>query len=204
MKNNQGFLLAELIVALFIFCLLVTIRSGSIIGLLDANRKTQSLKSVMNNLNLALDSMTKEIAVGKDYDCDWEGEPTDCSFTSGGATTMSFISNEDIDGNPETEDRITYRFQVGSEGASGYIERRISTANGGLAIPMTSPEVNITNLSFFVDGTTPFTEGDYFQPRVVIWIDGVTIDRPRDVESSFHVQTSVTQRVPDNIVGDSL
>lgn len=205
-KNNKGFLLVELIVALFIFSLFVTISIGSIISLLDANRKTQSLKSVMNNLNLALDNMTRDIAVGREYDCGFPGGATDCSFSTGGDRMISFLSNEDLNNDGEMNDRITYEFApAGPENPVGYIHKSISTAFMGEPVRMTSYEVNITNVNFFVDGTAPFNENpphDINQPRVVIWIDGVTETAPRGTASSFHVQTSVTQRVPDNIVNE--
>lgn len=202
LRKNQGFLLAELIVAIFLFSLFATVSIGSVINLLDANRKTHSLKSITNNLNQALDSMTKEMAVGKRYACGSGATPLDCPFPGGG-TSITFLSNEDMNGDGTLNDAITYRFVPADTeaGTNGYIEREISTLNGGHAVRMTAHEVNITDMVFFVTGTTPFTSSDTYQPKVVIWIDGTTTDAPRGTDSSFHIQTSVTQRVPDDNVG---
>jgi type II secretory pathway pseudopilin PulG len=200
-KKNQGFLLAELIVAVFLFSLFATVSIGSIINLLDANRKTQSLKSITNNLNQVLDSMTKELAVGKDYDCGYVGGPTDCPFPTGGSS-ITFLSNEDTNGDGVINDLlITYRFNAPDPetGDGGYIEREINPISGGPAIRMTAKEVNITKLVFFVNGTAPFTLPDTYQPKVTIFIDGTTKTAPRGSDSSFHIQTSVTQRIPDDI-----
>lgn len=200
-KNNRGFLLAELIVAVFLFSLFATVSIGSIINLLDANRKTQSLKSITNNLNQALDSMTKEMAVGKKYDCRYV-DGGDCPFSTGGGSSITFLSNEDVDGDGAYNDKITYRFNAPDPetGAGGYIERE-TTLFGvtGQAIRMTAQEVNITNLVFFVNGTAPFTSSDTYQPKVTIFIDGITKTAPRGSDSSFHIQTGVTQRIPDDI-----
>ncbi len=188
----------EVIVAIFLFSLVMTIGMGSIITLLNANRKTQSIKSVMNNLNLALDSMTKVIAVGKDYHCGGSGNlntPLDCQ---NGATQMTFESNEDLYplGNPDgLPDHITYSLQSDSFG--GYIERKI---DGGSATRMTAPEIDITKMRFFVLGTAPFGGGlDNEQPKVVILIEGATKMAAQDAGSSFQIQAMTSQRIPDNL-----
>ena len=66
-QNQKGFVLAELIVAIFIFTIVMVVSMGAIVSLIDANRKTQSLKSVMNNLNIAVDLMSRTIIVGTNY-----------------------------------------------------------------------------------------------------------------------------------------
>lgn len=192
-NTTGGFLLVELIVALFLFSLVMTISVGSIIQLLDANRKTQSLKSVMNNLNLALDSMTKAIAVGRDYDCGVIADGvTDCEIP--GDNQINFESNEDLSGDGIL-DTITYSFRVDAEG-KGYLARAM---DGGTPIRMTAPEIDITNLTFVVTGTAPFDSGDRQQPKVWISIQGMTREDPRGTGSTFRVQTAISQRIPDNL-----
>ncbi|MEN9614165.1 MAG: hypothetical protein RLZZ347_472 [Candidatus Parcubacteria bacterium] len=64
---SAGFTLLEMIVAIFIFSIVVTIASGAMLSMISANRKAQALKTVMNNVNLALDSMSRDIRFGASY-----------------------------------------------------------------------------------------------------------------------------------------
>lgn len=193
--KNRGFLLVELIVALFIFSLVMTISIGSIVNLLDANRKTQSLKSVMNNLNLVLDTMTKAIAVGSKYHCGPAGAPDNCPV---GDTQMTFESNEDIDGDGNFDDKVTYALNTDIPGKY-YIER-ILDSEISTRTRMTAPEIDITGLTFVVSGAIPYQGGsDLEQPKVIILVEGTTKPTPRNTQSPFHIQTVVTQRLPDNL-----
>jgi len=189
-NNKKGFLLVEVIVALFLFSLVMTISIGSIISLLDANRKTQSQKSVMNNLDLTLDSMTRAIAVGKNYHCGDDEDPEDPrDCISGNNNEITFESNEDLNNNGNL-DLITYS-RNGSSG-NRYIGR---TTDSGSTIRMTAPEIDVAQLRFLVTGTDgiPNTK----QPKVIILIDGTSKPAPRGTASPFHIQTIVSQRIPD-------
>ena len=85
---NKGFTLIELMTAVSIFIVIMTVSMGSILSIFDANRKSRSLKTVMNNLNLALESMSREMRYGRSYNCGTDSDPN-CS----GGTLMSFTSN---------------------------------------------------------------------------------------------------------------
>ena len=110
--------------------------------------------------------------------------------------------NEDLDDNPDSEGRpndvISYEFMSGE---GGYIARTIYYGNGNEsgAIRMTAPEINITNLKFYVTGSTPVSGegGDFEQPKVLIVIDGHALAGPRNQPTAFTVQTRVSQRIPD-------
>lgn len=178
----------ELIVALFIFSIVMVVAIGSIVSALDANRKAQSLESVMNNLNLAMDEMTKSLAVGKEYSCAGGG---DCPLSGGSPSkTLSFFSQEG--------DVVTYEFkEVVSGSGRGYITRKIGTGSAP-ELRLTATEINIdfTKSGFYVEGTGRFSVGDVVQPRVFIVIAGTAQAGPRN-STSFVVQTSVSQRTPD-------
>lgn len=63
-KTNRGFSLIEMMVAISIFSIVVMISMTAILSVVDSNKKAQSLKSVMNNLNFALETMTRSIKIG--------------------------------------------------------------------------------------------------------------------------------------------
>lgn len=65
-KNKKGFTLIELLVSIALFSIVVTIAMGSIVTIIDTNRKSQTLTLVINNMNFALESITRTIKTGTD------------------------------------------------------------------------------------------------------------------------------------------
>ena len=173
---KKGFTLIELMVAISIFIVIMTISMGSIIGVFDANRKSRSLKTVLNNLNLAVESMSKEIRYGKNYHCGSLGSVSSPQNCESGDNFISFLSSSGT--------QITYRLNAQS------IEKKIDS---GDYIAVTAPEIVIDDLTFYAFGTDT---GDTLQPKVIIMIKSHagTIGKGR---SDFILETLVSQRVLD-------
>jgi len=189
---KKGFTLIELMVALSIFIVVMTISMGSIISVFDANRKSRSLKAVLSNLNLAVESMSREIRFGTNYHCDYLvdtiTDPRNCSYPDDGSGSISFLSSDG--------DQITYRVEyLGGPSAERRIEKRIGPAGGDNWIAVTAPEVIIDNLilTFYVLGAEA---GDDLQPKVIIMIKGHAGAEGKG-GSDFALQTTVSQRALD-------
>lgn len=160
--------------AVSIFAIVMTISMSSIIGVLDANRRSRSLKTVLSNLNLAVESMSKEMRFGKNYHCG-SGTVTEPQNCPSGDTLMSFLSSDAT--------QITYRFN------NGAIEKQV---DDGTYIAVTAPEIVIDDLTFFTIGAGI---GDSLQPKVVVKIKShAGTGRGR---SDFTLQTLVSQRALD-------
>jgi len=128
---SAGFTLVETLVAIFIFAIVMTVASGAILNIISVNRKAQSLKSVMNNLNFAIEAMSREIRFGESYQCS-SALPSPCtgvSFTRGTKDTNYYLD-------------------------SGQIKKK--TVDGGVTkiVTLTSADVNISKLEFDVVGAT--------------------------------------------------
>jgi prepilin-type N-terminal cleavage/methylation domain-containing protein len=178
MKINiykKGFTLIEVMTALSIFAVVMTISMGAILGVFDANRKSESLKTIMDNLNFSMETMAREIRFAKNYNCNTVSIP-DCASSGNG--WINFLS---ADGK-----QVYYQLN------NTWIEK--STDAGVTFIPITSPEVTITGLRFFVYGASP-TDG--IQPRVLMQIKGFAGTKTK-TSSSFTLQTLVAQRARDN------
>lgn len=194
LSAQRGFTLIELMVSVAIFAIIMVISLGALLSISAADRKAETVESVMNNLDFAIESMTRNIRTGYDYHC---GTLTGGDCTSGD-TFLKFTAQ---DGS-----QVVYAFDnsatCGQTGASsGCIVR--STNGGATYLPITAPEVIITNvagtgsgLKFYLRGSTLGNLGDNIQPNVVITVTGY-IKISETQKTPFSVQTSVTQRLYD-------
>ncbi len=172
-KTNKGFTLIELIVSISIFLTIMTVSMGSIVGVFDANRKSRTLRAAITNLNLAVESMSKEMRFGHTYAC--TPPAGDCP---GGDTQMGFTDSENR--------QVFYRFN------NGVIEKSV---NGGNYIGVTAPEVIIDDLTFYVLNSQPISTGDTNQPKVLIKIQSHA--GTGRTQTNFTLQTLVSQRTLD-------
>lgn len=194
-KTNQGFSLIEVLVALSLFIIVLTMAVGSLLVLISANAKAQNIQAAVGNVQFALDSMAREIRTGYAYYC---------STTSATDITGSFDQVNDcdkgiylsiIEGGESltkgtTNSRIAYRYNSTNRS----IERKLGT---GSWLPLTDLSVRIDSMFFNVSGTpTHSLDGSIVQPNVTIYIVGsmAGID---NTSSSFTLQTTVTKRVLD-------
>lgn len=164
---KRGFTLIEIMVATTIFSIVMVASMGALLSIVGVNRTSQSLQSVMNNLNFALESMSREIRVGSKYDCS--------SCLSG---TFSFQSKDGVSS-------IFYRQ------SEGKIQR--STDEGVTFTDITAPEIEILNMTFNVAGET---SGDGQQPRVLLIVQG-RAGKVGKGDASFNLQTTISQRQLD-------
>jgi len=162
----------------------VTISLGSVLSILDAGRKSKSLKSVMTNLNFTLEVMSRDIKFGKNYYCGIDANTPhtlkqDCTGNAlPPGTAITFTKSDGTD--------VIYRLN-GTQ-----IEQ--STDYGANYNAMTSPDVIIQDMRLYVFGTTAYP--DTAQPRVLLRMSGYAGSKPT-LQSKFYLQTAMSQRVPD-------
>jgi len=174
-RRRDGFTIVELMVALSVFIIVMTISMGSILSVFDANRKSRNLRTVIGNLNLAVESMSKEMRYGRNYHCSSTTSPGTLTATqncAGGGPLMSFLSTDNA--------QVTYRFN------GPRIEKSIGA---GAYTALTAPEVIIDDLTFYTTGTVA---GDGSQPKTIMIIRShAGTGKGR---SDFIIQTLVSQR----------
>lgn len=191
---KKGFTLIEVLVSVSIFAIVMTVATGAVFSIVSANDKTHSLKSVMTNLNFALDSMTRNIRVGTAYRCmdsskSIVSDPTygDCVTGNVGLHFTSNITN----GTDAGTFPLEYSFALDSNGI-GRIYRQFIGPDLS-PVPITAQEINITNMKFYVVGSAT---GDGKQPKMVIVIQGYA--GTGATKSSFNIETTVSQRSIDS------
>jgi len=179
-----------MMVAVSVFSMVMLVAVGALLTVMDANRKAHALQSVINNLNFAVESISRTARVGTTYYCydrdplEYLGNsiesPRDCS--RGG----QLIAFEAHDGDPaDLNDQVVYRLN------GTRLERSLD--GGGTFVSITSSKVRINELTFYVLGSS-LRDSD--QPRIFMTIRGVAGVSARS-ETKFDLQTTITQRVPD-------
>ena len=68
-QKNKGFTLIELIVSIALFGFVSVVMVGAMLSVVGANAKSQALTNATNSLNFAIESMVRELRVGKTYNC---------------------------------------------------------------------------------------------------------------------------------------
>ena len=168
--KKQGFSLIEIMVSLAIFAIVVVVATGALLSTIDATKKAQATQTVLTNLNLALEGMTREIRTGSEY----------VNTGLAGATSFSF---DDKNGA-----RVTYSFVAKALGVNGYIRKQKTNVNPAIDEQITAPEVDVKSLKFTLIGGASGT-----QPRVFITLQGVAGTNPK-YKTTFEIQTTVSQR----------
>ena len=191
----QGFTLIEILVSVAIFTMVVVVSVGGLVVILNANRKTQSIATSVNNAFFATETMTRLMRTGYNYHCGTTGTltlPLDCP-SNYGSTDVYF-----------TDDRgyFVHVFLQITGGVGTIMEEIDSTAKNGTAFdaayPLTAVDFNVQTLIFDVTGTIPESSGsaDHAQPKTTITLYGIA--NANNVERApLSLQTTVTQRLLD-------
>jgi prepilin-type N-terminal cleavage/methylation domain-containing protein len=196
MKNRQirknktrGFTLVELMVSTSIFAIIMLASIGSLFTLLGASKNSRAKHTALDNVNFALESMTRSIRMGKNYICTSGGDdyPTtlggglipgcDCQDGEAG-TAISFL--------PQSEGLklTTYKLSCNTGNDFCTLQRCISED----CVQIISDNVNIKNVNFFVKGT----RDPQRQPSVFIKLKGEV--KVKEELVPFNIQTFINQR----------
>jgi prepilin-type N-terminal cleavage/methylation domain-containing protein len=194
-NNSSGFTLVELLVAIALFSILMGIAVGGFVNALRSEREVTAMMSAESNVNLALEQMAREMRTGYLF-CHSPGSNAAspaCECTSNLETkpTWTCPAIEFYNANGE---KVDYTLD-----ANNVLERADSAENGGVAEPLTSDNVSVTDLNFTLFGNL---EGDTWNPRITITI-GVQPNDSTVSWSTANLETTVSARSIDCIPGSS-
>ncbi len=183
--SKQGFTLVELMVALTLFTIVTLAAVSALYTVNSASRKVQAMRTVMDNLNFAVESISRTVRTGSSLVCGGSGSGVaNCPFANQSPSDQLLVSAT-LGGDQLVE------YALGSyTNGNGAVKKRVQT-NGVWTnwMAMTAPEINIQTLSFYVDGAT---QGDSAQPQVVLFMSG-TATAGNEV-APFSIQTFISQR----------
>lgn len=166
--------MVELIIAVSLFAVIAFFSLGSLLSIYDANRKSQSSKTITDNLNMAIEDMARTIRFGNTYCLGMDTVPpadsSSCPTGGGDAITVTFNGN-----------RIIYR-------KNGTALQR-SDNWGATYTNITSADTKIEYLKFYVFGTATTNT----QPYAVAVIKGYVGAKPT-TKTTFSIETLMSQR----------
>ena len=125
--KNKGFTLIEVMIAVGLFALVVSMSLGAILQVFSVNKKAQSMSVIMGDLNSSLELMTTQIRYGSNYACKQE--------ISDLCVRIGFTNYDEI----ETDYFLK--------------DESIWTSVDGREYEVTTPEVIIKNLRFNIVGS---------------------------------------------------
>ena len=186
-KYKKGFTLIEMLVSISLFSVVIVIAVGALLHLARASDRSQAILTAINNLDFAMEQMSRTMRVGTKFYCSNATHPLtpqtrDCIF----GQEKSAVSFTDQDGR-----RLVYRLNPTTHA----LERENLSEIPKRVFAITAPEILIENLSFAVIGSHP---ADNRQPKIVINIKARTaVPKLKEADQvSFDLQTTVSQRQP--------
>lgn len=171
-KEERGFTIFEMIVAVGIFTVVVIIAVSSVLTLTASERKAITLQNTQDNLRFAVEAMAKEMRTGENF-------PASCVI---GCSAITYRTARG--------ETVSYRLNQ-----TAHVIEKASSGAGcapfpdACYFPFTASEVTIENLVFYVTGVGD----DNLQPKVTIVLEATTPGVERTA-SRLHLQTTVAQR----------
>lgn len=193
---KKGFTLIEALIAVGLFSILVAIAFGGFINAFRAQREIVAMLSAQSNAGLVLEQMAREMRTGYLFCHDsGSGVPNlACSPHCTVAGGNVWQCDDFIDFYSATPEEVQYRL------VNGTLER--SAGGGGNFEPLTSDNVNVQYLSFYLQGQL---EGDHWNPRITITMEvapSSTYLTP-GYNNVLNLQTTVSARAIDCAAGGS-
>lgn len=214
-KNYRGFTLVEMLIVLGLFSFIMTLSTGVLYGTQAVNVKLQETQSILDNVNLSMDAMSREIRYGSDFHCgptvpsaliNQEASSTlrkNCSYYSGGGKFLIF---KPVDAASST-DRVAYYASTTKNGDVILKDEYVGGATSTYQI--TANDVKVKSLMFYVVGANSTSDSvpptsnvygatDFVQPLITIDLSGETKPVMSDASSTkFIIQLSVSARSLD-------
>lgn len=197
-KNNRasGFTLIEMIVAVGVFAVAMLISVGAILSISAAQKRAIAIQNVQDNIRFALETMVKEARLGTQFRCSAIIDDLDTILNYANAPTPPTTPQDCSNGGPSFifinargDAVVSYQLK------NNQIERW-SDAPDNVFYPITSTNVTINELWFYVLGAENEGGGDGRQPRVIITARGSVSVKGQII--NIDLQTMVSQRLLDS------
>lgn len=192
--HSSGFTLVELLVAIALFSILVSLAAGGFVRALRSEREVSAMMSSESNIGIALEEMTREMRTGYLFCHDpGSGSPSlvcACLPPVLGPNGTEIWTCSNIEFYNANGEKVDYILPA----STGILERSDDAENGGALTALMSGNVSTKYLSFTIFGNL---ETDYWNPRITI---AVSVE-PNDNTVSWptaNLETTVSARSFDS------
>lgn len=204
---KQGFTLVEILVALAIFTIFITIALSALIVSNSSSKKATNIKTATDNVQYAMETFSRNARLGSVYTCLPANPPgiqisstngSNCIFPNVGHGVAFFVLDPTF--TPNQTDVYAYYLEnlYGNGRIIRCVERNI--ASGGVlppiyimamndCAPLTADEIDIDNFVIEVDGAETT---DQKQPGIKVKISGNILIN--EESTPFALQTFISQR----------
>lgn len=209
-KYIRGFTLVEMLVVLGLFSTIMTIASGALFSAQSVNVKLQETQSILDNMNLSVEVMTRDIRYGSDFYATTTtlgpapSRRKSCTYAVFGCNVLYFKPADAVN----DLDRVVYYLDSGI-----LYKKEIPSGIGSAKIyQITAGDINVKSLIFFVKGAeaSPDIVGpgnatsnedtlvvDYEQPLITLTLFGITRQTRMATTTKFTIESSISPREID-------
>ena len=173
LKASEGYSLIELMVAIGVFAIVVTVMSGMFAISLRGQGKSSTMQNVGDNVRYAMEVMAKEMRMGT--------IKTKAGFILNSSSDIQFRSNM-----PNRNSAIV---QFYLDTATNQIMFDDDINDALPPEPITSANIAVNTLIFDVSGVS-FSS----QPRITIVIQAASVGTAADIETRMDIQTTISPR----------
>ena len=171
-SKGAGFTLVELIVAMSVFVVVISLTSGIFVNALRAQRRVNQLMTVNSDASLVFEKLAREARLGFNFNL---------TNDLGGCSSGTFDSLEFQRARNGLITNVVYRWNSSSE--------TIDRSEGGASfVPLNSPNVLVKRFCFLEiqeQGTDPW--------RITFVLSETS--RQEDVDYSFNLQSTISARL---------
>lgn len=165
LDSNKGFTLVELLVSMSVFLVVLGLATGVFVRTFKTQRIVTQLSDSMTNVTLAIEQIARDARTGLNFEPSGDLEVDVLRFTTGNARRVAYT---------QINNRI------------GRCQGACLTIDEDNFEPITSPEVEIVDMSFIINSE------DFHPPRITI----LTTVMPNEITEVF-LQTTVSSRILD-------
>ena len=202
-RGIKGFTLVELLVVLGLFSSVMTLATGALYTSQAVNTKLQETQSILDNANLSMEVIARDIRYGSDFYCTSEPlvfqsnlKRRSCPYSKTSTSTYLYF---------KPASAITSDDRVGYYLANSVLMKDEYTNGVRTTYQITSNDVTVKSLIFYVTGAQTSDASndvdnvsDYDQPLITLSFTGVTKPtKSKVIPVSFTMQTTVAARELD-------
>lgn len=177
-KRQEGFTLLEMIVSIGIFSILIIASIDIMIGVSNAQLKAGNLQAIQDNIRFSLESITKEMRKGRNYNL---------------SSFCAVINNSEISFDASTGEKRIYYLDSARQAIMKI--KGIPSPGCANAIQFTGEDIIVNTFTISLRGQAVGPSDG--QPMITLSLKVSAADPRFGAQTNINLQTTIVQRVRD-------